>query len=357
MVSISLCMIVKNEENSLPRCLDSIKDIVDEIIIVDTGSTDKTKKIASYYTTKIFDFKWSKDFSKARNYSFSKATQDYILWLDGDDVVLKPDRAALLQLKKNINPDVDVVKMNYNVDFDELGYVTGSYYTERLLKRSKYFKWKEPVHEYLIANGKILNSNINITHEKDNIDHTRNLKLYEYIRSLGDGLSTRSTYYYAAELYFNKNYERAIVYYKKFLNTNKGSIEENIGACLALAECYSIIKDKKNELKYLLETFTYDIPRAETCCQLGYFYKATNEYAKAVFWFGTALSLEKDEHSTAYIKHDYFDYIPSVELCLCYFQLGDINEAIKYNNSAGQIKPGDKIVKHNSEFLKKYTIE
>ena len=357
MISISLCMIVKNEENSLARCLDSIKDIVDEIIIVDTGSTDKTKKIASYYTTKIYDFKWSKDFSKARNYSFSKATQDYILWLDGDDVILKPDRAALLQLKKNINPDVDVVMMNYNVDFDELGYVTGSYYTERLLKRSKYFKWKEPVHEYLNTNGKKLNTNINITHEKDNIDHTRNLKIYEYIRSFGDGLSTRGTYYYATELYFNKNYERAIAYFKKFLNTNNSSTENNISACLALAECYSYKKDKKNELNYLVETFTYDIPRAETCCQLGYLYKNNNDYAKAVFWFGTALGLEKDERSSGYIKHDCFDYIPYIELCICYFQLGVINEAIKYNNLAGQIKPGDKIVKHNDEFLKGYNLK
>ena len=56
MVTISLCMIVKNEEAVLARCLDSIADLVDEIIIVDTGSTDRTKEIASYYTDKIYDF-------------------------------------------------------------------------------------------------------------------------------------------------------------------------------------------------------------------------------------------------------------------------------------------------------------
>ena len=77
MITISLCMIVKNEEAVLARCLESVKDVVDEIIIVDTGSTDKTKQIAYRYTQNVYDFEWIDDFSAARNYSFSKATKDY----------------------------------------------------------------------------------------------------------------------------------------------------------------------------------------------------------------------------------------------------------------------------------------
>ena len=78
MISISLCMIVKNEEAVLSRCLDSIADLMDEIIIVDTGSTDKTKEIALKYTDKVYDFEWTGSFSDARNYSFSFATKEYI---------------------------------------------------------------------------------------------------------------------------------------------------------------------------------------------------------------------------------------------------------------------------------------
>ena len=74
MVTISLCMIVKDEEEILARCLDCVADLMDEIIIVDTGSTDKTKEIARRYTDKIYDFKWENDFSAARNFAFSKAT-------------------------------------------------------------------------------------------------------------------------------------------------------------------------------------------------------------------------------------------------------------------------------------------
>ena len=76
MATISLCMIVKNEEQVLARCLDSVADLMDEIIIVDTGSTDRTKEIAARYTDQIYDFAWIGDFSAARNFSFSKATMN-----------------------------------------------------------------------------------------------------------------------------------------------------------------------------------------------------------------------------------------------------------------------------------------
>src|SRR5690554_6641792 len=111
MYKISLCMIVKNEEEVLAQCLDSVKDICDEIIIADTGSTDRTKEIAGKYTDKIYDFEWIDDFSAARNFAFSKATMDYILWLDADDVLLGEDQEKLKKLKKELTADVDAVSM------------------------------------------------------------------------------------------------------------------------------------------------------------------------------------------------------------------------------------------------------
>ena len=81
MATVSLCMIIKDEEAVLARCLESVRDCVDEIIIVDTGSSDESKKIAAGFTDKIYDFKWIDDFSAARNYSFSKGSMDYLLSL------------------------------------------------------------------------------------------------------------------------------------------------------------------------------------------------------------------------------------------------------------------------------------
>lgn len=88
--SISCCMIVKNEEDNLSRCLKSVTDFSDEIIIVDTGSTDETKRIAAKFTDKIYDYKWEEedglgDFSNARNFSIEKAKGDFIFWIDADE--------------------------------------------------------------------------------------------------------------------------------------------------------------------------------------------------------------------------------------------------------------------------------
>ncbi len=100
MFTISLCMIVKNEEDVLRRCLQSAVDFVDEIIIVDTGSADSTKEIAKEFTDKVYDFEWVNDFSAARNEAFSKATMDYQMWLDADDVVPEVSAKKILELSK-----------------------------------------------------------------------------------------------------------------------------------------------------------------------------------------------------------------------------------------------------------------
>ena len=109
--TISLCMIVKNEEQVLARCLDSVADLVDEMIIVDTGSSDATKEIASRYTDQVYDFAWQDDFAAARNFSFSKATKDYIYVPDADEVLDEENREAFRQLKQVLLPEVEIVQM------------------------------------------------------------------------------------------------------------------------------------------------------------------------------------------------------------------------------------------------------
>lgn len=104
MISVSLCMIVKNEEDVLERCLKSVAGLVDEIIIVDTGSTDRTREIATHFTNQIFDFPWQDDFSAAQNEAFSHASMDYCMWLDADDVFLRRIR-RLSQPKRDSRPN------------------------------------------------------------------------------------------------------------------------------------------------------------------------------------------------------------------------------------------------------------
>jgi len=85
MPRLTLSMIVKNEEANLRDCLESVKDVVDEIVLVDTGSTDKTIRIAEEFGAKIYRFNWINDFSAARNFALKQSTGDWILYLDADE--------------------------------------------------------------------------------------------------------------------------------------------------------------------------------------------------------------------------------------------------------------------------------
>ena len=96
--TVSLCMIVKNEEKHLARCLHSVKPVVDEIVIVDTGSTDRTKEIGVAFGAHVADFPWVDDFSKARNFALSQASGDWILVLDADEILSARDHDKFRKL-------------------------------------------------------------------------------------------------------------------------------------------------------------------------------------------------------------------------------------------------------------------
>lgn len=352
MISISLCMIVKNEEDVLGRCLDNIKYLVDEIIIVDTGSIDKTKEIASKYTKNIYDFEWIDDFSAARNYAFSKATKKYVMWLDADDVLLPKDKTKLKKLKENLDPSIDTVMMKYDVGFDVNDNVTLSYYRERLFKRVCNPTWVDPIHEVITPFGNILHSDIAISHKKIHASEPgRNLRIFEKMINDGVGLNPRQEFYYSRELYYNERYEDAIKGFNKFLDSKEGWVENCISACIDLAMIYEIIKDKDNALRSLFRSFEYDEPRAEVCCHIGRHFLDKEMYYPAIYWYNTALTRQENIRSGGFTNHDYYGYIPAIQLCVCYDKLGERDKAIQYNEIAGNIKPNDPSVEYNRNYF------
>lgn len=153
MAEISLCMIVRDEHETLARCLDSVREAVDEMIIVDTGSKDATREIALRYTPYVYDFSWRDDFSAARNEAFAHATRDFLMWLDADDVV--EDAEALLRFKREALEGFDVVMAPYHVAFDAQGKPTFTYYRERILRAGMGFRWEGAVHEAIAPRGRI----------------------------------------------------------------------------------------------------------------------------------------------------------------------------------------------------------
>jgi glycosyltransferase involved in cell wall biosynthesis len=135
-------MIVKNEEKVLGRCLDSVKNRVDEIIIVDTGSTDNTITISNQYGAKIYNYDWNNDFAEARNYSLMKATSDYILVLDADEF-MNPD----LSLNEVLSTKKDYYIVNIK-NYMSNGYI--SYHQAvRLFKNKIGLTFYGRIHEHL----------------------------------------------------------------------------------------------------------------------------------------------------------------------------------------------------------------
>lgn len=354
MISISLCMIVKNEEDTLARCLESIKGIADEIVIVDTGSTDKTKEIAAQFTDNIYDFKWVDHFSAARNYAFSKATCQYWMWLDADDILQDDDREKLIHLKETSVGDFDVAMLKYHVAFDESGTPTFTYFRERIIRRMGSNPWEGAVHEAITPSGRVIHEDIAVTHKKNRpSDSLRNLSIYENLLKSGHSFSPRETYYYARELYYHKHYERAGNAFGRFLNMPNGWLENKIEACQMLAYCYYARNSPQEALLALLRSFTFDSPRAEICCDMGKHFLDRKNYEKAIFWYQIALQLPINPISEGFSSPDCHDYIPAIQLSLCSYNLNRLGDAILYNDLAGKAKPSNASYLSNKAFYEK----
>ncbi|WP_419892890.1 glycosyltransferase [Oceanobacillus kimchii] len=356
MISISLCMIVKNEEDVLQRILSCAKRFCDEIIIVDTGSTDTTMDIARKYTDKIYEFEWVDSFAKARNFSFSKATKDYILFLDADDIIDDKNIGEIIKLKSKLESTYDVVTMKYITATDEYGNPTFSFKRHRLVKRSRNFLWYGNVHEYLAVNGKVLDTEISIIHKPTSInkkDSNRNIKIYEKMIKEEVEFTPRDLFYYANELKDHKRYQEAIDKYVAFLVTREGWIEDNIRACIYMANCYQILEQYEKEIDCLLQSLSFDIPRPEVSCRLGDLYKKRLQYQKAIVWYKIALEKEAENNMGFQLK-DYSTWYPHLQLCVCYWHIGDKEHSEYHNQKAKEFRPNDKRILSNEQlFMRK----
>ncbi|MBU0472742.1 MAG: glycosyltransferase family 2 protein [Bacteroidetes bacterium] len=219
MPKLTLSMIVKNEEANLRDCLESIKDIVDEIVIVDTGSTDKTLKIAEEFGAKIFRFNWINDFSAARNFALKQSTGDWILYLDADE---RLERRSKLELS-NLLPKNALTGVNCLINnIDEITGTPKFMKYIRLFSNSANINFSGKAHEQieasLLENGySIVSSKIEIIHLGYNVGKVELKKKAErnLLPLLEEYLSNPSSYY-----------------------------------AFQLANTYKVIGDRPNEIKY-----------------------------------------------------------------------------------------------------------
>ena len=291
MATISLCMIVKNEEQVLARCLDSVADLMDEIIIVDTGSTDRTKEIAARYTDQIYDYTWIGDFSAARNFSFSKATMEYIYAPDADEVLDAENRVRFRDLKNCLLPEIEIVQMWYVTEACNTVMNVKRELRPKLFKRLRTFTWIDPVHETVRLDPVVFDSDIEIRHKPLAVHGGRDFEICERISARDGVLSPKLRKMYAKELLKCgelTDFERAYGFFTGEWEKDPMAEAGREAACV-LAHLARLKRNGAELMKYALRDML-DTPCAEICYELGCYYKDSMDYDEAIVWYQNAVS-------------------------------------------------------------------
>lgn len=350
MVTVSLCMIVRDEEGYLGRCLDSALGLFDELIIVDTGSGDATPEIALRYGARLLHFTWCDDFAAARNFAFDAATMDYCLWLDADDVILPRDREAFIRLRETLPPNTDVVMLPY-ICPDSEGRPLLRYYRERLIRRRAGLRWQGAVHEAIPPAGRIIWADAAVTHMKSGPgEPDRNLRIYENLLARGQVLAPRERFYYARELAAAGREQEARTQFREFLSLPDALPANRRQAVLDLAASYERTGNIDESFSALCLGLRMGEPWAELCCELGRLLLEFNEPRAAVFWYERALCCPPDS-GFGFELPDCRGYIPLMQLCLAWHRLGDNRKASEYNEKAAKLYPNSPACQQNREYF------
>ncbi len=327
-MTFSLCMIVKDEEDILARCLDSLKDLMDEIIIVDTGSSDHTKDIARQYTDKVYDFEWDDDFSAARNFAFSKASMDYIYSADADEVIDEENHEKFRMLKEALLPEIEVVQMYYTNQFE---FNTTYNYDEelrpKLYKRIRTPVWVDPLHESVRIDPVVFDSDIKIRHCPTSAHQKRDFAIFQKEIKAHGALSTKLQRMYARELFISgsdEDFLTAEPFFKKRMNKDTSDDLIMHDACV-LVKCARIRNDSDAMLFAAGRALAADDTPSEVVFELGEFYRNRHDYHEAIMWYYNAAF-----ETEPLLNQKYSGLFPFMGLHVTYVILGDREKAAKY---------------------------
>jgi len=338
---ISLCMIVKDEENCLKRCLQSVQGLVSEIIIVDTGSKDSTREIAKQFTDKVYDFDWCNDFSKARNFSLEKASNEWILVLDADEVVLEFYKDKVIDFIKADESSVGRIK-RINILEDNMGTKKFIERVNRLFNK-KYYHYEGIIHEqvvskrtkeYIMVNVDIVADHVGYTKEVINKTQKthRNLELLH--KSIKKDDKDPYLYYQLGKTYYlQKNYNEAFNAFSQALSFNLNNrheyvedLVETYGYCLLNAGRYEQALELKRYKDDYGRSLDYKFLMALIYMNNGVFEQAVRGFLDCI-----GESEGKIEGLNSYLSY--------YNVGVIYECLGFKDEASFYYKQCGEYKP------------------
>ena len=309
-MKISSVYIIKNEEKNIEKSIQSIKNICDEIIIVDTGSTDNSIQICKDLGCKVYNYKWGNDFSKARNYAISLCSNEIIIFLDADEFFTKPlDQEDKNMIEEYFNKDIDVVGI-FETDIDKTtGEQHCTHYVYKIIKNN--LKYKGTIHEYVFNENRELKAHltneIQLLHTGYSADVSRskverNLEILELI----ENKSTMDYFYLGRENLSLGNYEEA---------------DKNLDLFFSMKDCDKVIKS--NNIAYLAYIYKLNIME-----------KLTKKYS------------EEDILQHLLKAKSKISHIPEIYFCLGIYYFGkDFKKSLEYFNEC---------IKKNEEFDGKY---
>ena len=224
---ISVCIIAKNEESRIEQCLSSIKPYGFEIVVVDTGSTDRTKEIAGRYADKVLDFVWCDDFSAARNFSLQEASNNWIFMIDCDETIKEIDVEELNYFRKHLSDKVGSVSRENLVTENGVLTLNNTDYTERFFNK-KLFRYTGIIHEQLtpvrgheipnlLLHTTLLHTGYDMTPEEQEAKYRRNFSLLKK-QAKADPQNPYLYYQLGKSCEILEDYVRACTYYDKGLS-------------------------------------------------------------------------------------------------------------------------------------------
>lgn len=351
---VSVCIIAKNEEKHIEKCLASIRSHTAEspnfeIIVVDTGSTDRTKEIAARYADKVLDFTWVNDFSAARNYSVAQASHDYVLVLDCDEIIVSVEWPEIYNLIDKYPEAVGLIARDNHYTSNQ----TDTVYQDRVerLFNKNSFHYESPIHEQVTHNQTgmnytsydlpLLTDHAGYTGTPDELREKVNRNNALLFQELKKDSENPYLYFQIGQSYnMIYDYESSYHYYQKALAYDVNPEHEWVQMMIVAYANAMLHTGRQADALQLEAVYDAFAGTADFLCIMGQIYLANGQYIKAMMEFVKAI------HCPVARENGTNTFIPTYNIGLINEMMGDIPTALMHYRNCGDFPMASEKIKN-----------
>lgn len=335
-MKISACVITKDEEKNIIKCIESLKSFADEVIVVDTGSTDNTVKILKGLNIQLYYCNWDNNFSNAKNYALSKVTGDWIVFIDADEYI-SLNKKDLIDTLMNAEKQEMKASLCKWINLDEEK-VIGESNIIRIFKNEEGIKYEGKIHESITYDGKIDKISENILkiyhtgYSKNIIVHKFKRNYEILIQELRENSNNPKIFYYLSDCCLGlKKYELSIFYAKKFIESGYNALERNITPYKnIITSMIQLHLYYKNIIEFINDTLVKFPYHPELYRYLGNVYFDNKDFINALKCYEEAIGLNENYDSLE--ENLFVSYLGEIyyKIAIINSLKGDENKAFHY---------------------------